>query len=212
MAKQSFISPVNSVLLQVLKMTWLTTKNCKRFELYFDATRYSKDTDHSTPHKLADTEMTQLAGAIISSISSTQCCRSFFNCRASDAKYFNHNFSCSVENLSIFTTPLNVCSGSRCHDTMRKHFTLPGSIICANFSFIFVDLALANVLDDRSTILWRKVPIFPLVSVFHAYCQRLKYIPALLQFQIFSAFTLQGVIKQVTSYDLLVRWTFEQSV
>ena len=59
---------------------------------------------------------------------------------------------------------------------MREHFTLPGTIICANFSFTFVDLTLANVLDDRSTILRCKVPNLSLVSVFPAYCQRLKYI------------------------------------
>ena len=84
-------------------------------------------------------------------------------------------------------------SGSRGHDTMREHFTLPGTIICSNFSFTFVDLTLANVLDDRSTILRCKVPNFTVVSVFHACCQRLKYILLLLQFEIFSAFTPQGI-------------------
>ena len=40
--------------------------------------------------------------------------------------------------------------GSRGHETMREHFTLPGTIICANFSFTCVDLTLANVLEDRT--------------------------------------------------------------
>ena len=68
---------------------------------------------------------------------------------------------------------LPLCSGSRGDDTQCEHFTLPlaGTIICANFSFTFIDLTLANVLDDRSTILRGKVP-----NLFHAYCQRLKYI------------------------------------
>ena len=43
---------------------------------------------------------------------------------------------------------------------MREHFTLPGTIICANFSFMFVDSTLANILDDRSTILLCKVVNF----------------------------------------------------
>ena len=69
MAKQSPVSPANSVLLQALKMIWHTSKNRKRFELYFDATSYSEDTDNSIAHKLAD--MTQSVGAILSSVSSS---------------------------------------------------------------------------------------------------------------------------------------------
>ena len=76
---------------------------------------------------------------------------------------------------------------------MREHFTLPGTIICANFSFTFVDFTLANVLDDRSTILRCIVPNFQVVSVFHALCHCLKYILLLLQFEIFSTFTSQGI-------------------
>ena len=58
-------------------------KNRKRFELYFDATSYSKDTDNSIAHKLAD--ITQSAGAILSSNAEGLS----FNYRASDVKYFN---------------------------------------------------------------------------------------------------------------------------
>ena len=84
MAKQSFVSFADSVLLQVLKIKWhccseddmTYNKNPKRFELYFDATSYSKDNDNSIAHKLAD--MAQSVGAILSSVSSTQCRRSFF--------------------------------------------------------------------------------------------------------------------------------------
>ena len=61
-----------------------------------------------------------------------------------------------VEKLSIFTTPW--CS--RGHETMRENFTLPGTIICANFSFTSVDLMLANILEDGRTILRCKVPNF----------------------------------------------------
>ena len=51
MAKQYFVSPANSVLLQVFKTIWHTTKHCKWFELSFDVTLYSKDTDNSIAHK-----------------------------------------------------------------------------------------------------------------------------------------------------------------
>ena len=51
---------------------------------------------------------------------------------------------------------------SRCHDNMLKHFTLQGIVICANFSFTFVELTIANILEDRCTILLCKVPNFKL--------------------------------------------------
>ena len=88
-------------------------------------------------------------------------------------------------------------SSSRGHDIMREHITLPGIIICANFSFTFVDLTIANILEDKITILRCNVQNFrilhPVVSVFHTYCQRLKHIRLLWKFEIFSAFTLQGI-------------------
>ena len=106
-------------------------------------------------------------------------------------------------------------SGSRGNDTKCEHFTLPlaGTIICANFSFTFIDLTLANVLDDRSTILRGKVP-----NLFHAYCQRLKYILLCCSLRYFLllhrkvSHQARYRIKHVTSYHLLVRWIFEQSV
>ena len=80
-----------------------------------------------------------------------------------------------------------LCLSPRCHDTMSKHFTLQGTINCANFSFTFVALTLANILCVRCRI------SHPVVSVFHTYCQHWKYILLLLQFKIFSAFTLQDI-------------------
>ena len=132
-----------------------------------------------------------------------------FHCRASDVKYFNHNFFPAVLRTSQY---LLLLSGSRCHHTMRKQFTLPGTIICANFSFTFVYLTLAKVLDDRITILRCKVPNFPLVSLFHTYCQRLNYIEIIFCFvavwDIFCLYIARYRIEQFTSYHLLVWWIF----
>ena len=91
MAKQSSFSPANRVLLQVLKMIWHTTKNLKRFELYFDATSYSKGTDNSIVHKLADINSMLKVFLLITELLMSSILISFF--------------SCSVENLSKFTLP-----------------------------------------------------------------------------------------------------------
>ena len=114
---------------------------------------------------------------------------SFYH-RASDVKYFNLIFFPAVLRTS---QNLLLRSGSRGHDTMSEHFTLPGTIVYANFSFMFVDLTLANVLDDRSTIIWCRVPNFPVVSVFHGFLPTSEIYSALLQYEIFSAFTSQGI-------------------
>ena len=72
----------------------------------------------------------------------------------------------SISILFVFCTEMRspqyllLCWCSRGHDTMREHFTLPGTMIFANFSFTFVDLTLANILQDGSTILRCKVLIF----------------------------------------------------
>ena len=74
MAKQSLFSAANSVLLQALKTIW-QNENSQKVEC-FDIIIYSKDTDNSVAHKFAD--MTQSAGAILSSSLSTKIWRSFF--------------------------------------------------------------------------------------------------------------------------------------
>ena len=43
---------------------------------------------------------------------------------------------------------------------MREDFTLPGTMVCAKFSFTFVDCTFANILEDVSTIPRCKVPNF----------------------------------------------------
>ena len=82
---------------------------------------------------------------------------------------------------SILTWPRNYTRGL--HVTSYKYF-----------SFTFVGLMLANIFEDGNTIFRSKVPDFtPSISVFHEYCQRLKHILLLFQFEICSAFILQGI-------------------
>ena len=49
----------------------------------------------------------------------------------SNAKYFDLNFFARLRSSAY----LLLCWCSSGHETMREHFTLPGTIICANFSF-----------------------------------------------------------------------------
>ena len=130
MAKQSPVSPANSVLLQALKMIWHTSKNRKRFELYFDATSYS-DTDNSIAHKLAD--MTQSVGAILSSVSSSDIDSMLkvflFITELLMSSILITFFSCSVENLSIFTTPFGL--------TRPWHYARALHITRYNYLFLF---------------------------------------------------------------------------
>ena len=109
-----------------------------------------------------------------------------FNYRASDVKYFNLIFFLQC------WEPLNINYSVWAHAAMT---------LCTSTSHYKVQLSVPIFhsclstwrLHNRSTILWCKEPNLPVVSVFHAYCQRLKYILLLLQFEIFSAFTSQGI-------------------
>ena len=65
-------------------------------------------------------------------------------------------FSCRVENLSIFTTLFYLAHTAR-HHAWALHITRYNH---ANFSFTSDNLTLANILEDRSTILLCKVPNF----------------------------------------------------
>ena len=81
-----------------------------------------------------------------------------------------------------------------CHNTMCEHCTLPGTIICANFWFHFVNLTLATLLKTGAQSFGVRYQIsHPTFSVFHDCCCNLKYIQLLLHFGIFHAFTLQGI-------------------
>ena len=85
---------------------------------------------------------------------------------------------------------------SRGHDTVCEHCTLLGTIICANF-FVYVlsswrwPIHAKMGAQSFSTRCRISNPVF---LVFHDNCQDcLKYILLLLQFEIFSAFSLQGI-------------------
>ena len=67
----------------------------------------------------------------------------------SDVKYFDLIFFAELRSSQY----LLLCWCSSSHKTTCEHFTFPGSIICANFSFTFVNLALANILEEGCTIL-----------------------------------------------------------
>ena len=97
--------------------------------------------------------------------------------RASDAKYFDLIFFAELRSSQYLL--LRWCS--RGYDTRREHCTLPGTIICANFSFTFCRLAVCQYTWRWDTLgaqsfgvrCWISHPVFPAV---HDYCQRLKYI------------------------------------
>ena len=83
-------------------------------------------------HKLAD--MTQSACAILLSSSSIQCWRSFFSLQRFWCQAFWSYFFPAQLRTSQYLL-LSLCS--RCQITVCEHFTLPGTMICANVSFTF---------------------------------------------------------------------------
>ena len=176
MAKQSLFSPANSVLLQVLKTIWHTTKKLQRLKLCFDIIIYSKDTDDSTYGTISRrNHFEQLADPMLKVflwLQSVWCVLIFFF---------------SAEFRSSHFLLLHSCL--RCHHTTLR--TNTGTIICANFSFTFVDLTLANILGDGRTVLLCKVQNFT-PSIFS--------IPLLLpSSEIFSAFVAIWDIFCITS-------------
>ena len=95
---------------------------------------------------------------------------------------------------------------------MHEHFTSPGTIICANVSFTFVDLTLANILQDGSTILRCKVlNLAPSIFSIPRLLPTSEIYSALVAvWDIFCFYIARYHIKQVTSYCVLVQRIFEQ--
>ena len=171
--KQSFVSPANSFLLQVLKTIWYWTQTRKRFTLCFGIVNYNKDTDNFIAHTLVD--ISQLSCSVLLSTSSTQHWRSvdpMLKVILFITELLMHSILTlffSAELSSPQYLRLHWCSRWlwRCHETLREHWALPGTIICASLlcrldDSRFVDLTLANTREDGSTILRHKVPSFKL--------------------------------------------------
>ena len=107
-----------------------------------------------------------------------------FNYKASDAKYFDLIFV-SAELRSAQYLLLRWCS----HYVQAFHITRYHYLGQFFIHVCRLDTC-HNTWKSFCVRCWISHPVF---SVFHYYCQRLKYTLLLLQFEIFSAFTLQGI-------------------
>ena len=173
MAKQSFVSPANSILLQVLKMIWNRTKIRERFQLCSDVIIYSKDTEHSIEHKHAD--MTRSAGAILSSSLSTQCWMSFFQLHSVWCIVFRSYLFFAEMRSPLFTTPLVLTRPRHNARGRALHFTRYNDLCRVHSHLSTWRLPIYYKIGAQSfgVRCWISHPVF---SVFCHYCQRLKYI------------------------------------
>ena len=138
--------------------------------------------------------MTQSAGAILRRAARRHIANGLsFKIRASDAKYFDLFFSAELRSFQYLL--LHWCSRDQdtlCNSASASHYQVQLSVPIFHSRLYTLRLPLylkmgAQPFDVRCRI------SHPVFSVFRNYCQRLKYIVLLLQFEIFSALTSQAI-------------------
>ena len=134
--------------------------------------------------------MTQLDCAILLCSLSTQCWRSFYELQSFWCQVFWSFFFHAELRLNIYYSVRAHTAMTLCNSTLRYQAQLSVRIFHSRLSTWRLQTYL-KIGAQSFGVLCRIS--HPVVSVLHAYCHHMKCILLLLQFEIFSAFTLQGI-------------------